>query len=46
MLNVKEDCSNFDELKTLTIHIGGKEFSLEPDDYVIRSDETEFTKFL
>lgn len=46
MLDVKEDCSNFDNLKTVTIHLGDKEFTLDPDDYVIRSDETELTKFL
>lgn len=46
MLNVKEDCSNYDELKPVTIRLGGIDFTLDPDDYVIKSDETEYTKFL
>jgi len=46
MLNVKEDCSNFDDLKPVTIRLGGIDFTLDPDDYVIKSDETEYTKFL
>lgn len=46
MLNVKEDCSNFDELKTVSIILGNTHFTLEPKDYVIRSDMSEFAEFL
>lgn len=33
---VKEDCSNADNLPTITFHIGGTDFELGPDFYVLR----------
>merc|ERR1711870_154923 len=37
--NVTEDCSNVASLPTITISMGGKDFDLGPDFYVIRAQD-------
>merc|ERR1719487_3046285 len=37
LVNVKEDCSNFDQLPKLGFQIGDKVLNLKPDDYMDRS---------
>jgi len=44
--NVTEDCSNADSLPTLTITVGGKDFDIGPDFYVLRVKDDETGKEL
>merc|ERR1719460_333280 len=37
LVNVKEDCSNFDQLPKLGFQMGNRVLNLRPDDYVDRS---------
>merc|ERR1719487_2238118 len=37
LVNVKEDCSNFDELPKLGFQMGDRVLNLRPDDYIDRS---------
>jgi hypothetical protein len=37
MINLDPRCSNYEDLPTLTFHIGDNEFPLHPADYVITS---------
>merc|ERR1712190_701666 len=37
---LKTDCSNVNSLPTLSFKLGGKEFSLEPDFYVLRGADS------
>jgi len=40
MVNVKEDCSNFDSLPKLGFQLGNKVLNLRPDDYIDRDAST------
>jgi len=38
-LNVKDDCSNYDELPDLSIILNDKEFKMKPSDYVLKTKD-------
>lgn len=45
-LDIKEDCSNYNSLKPISIIFENKEFLLYPRDYVIKNEESEYIGFL
>jgi len=41
MLNLDPSCGNIDTMPLVTFHIGGHEFDLYPQDYIIKSKHSD-----
>jgi len=36
ILKLKDDCSNYDSMPDITITLGGKDYVMKPEDYIIK----------